>query len=43
MLWAVQYSEPFTCQTRLVFQSNSVHHLCSKWSILQEVDEEEEV
>lgn len=35
--------EASTCHTRLVFQSNSVHHLCSNRSILQEVDKEEEV
>lgn len=34
---------PFTCQTRLVFQSNSTRHLCSKRSILQGIDEEEEI
>lgn len=40
---AVPYPEASTCQTRLGFQSNSVHHLCSNRSILQEVDKEEEV
>lgn len=35
--------EASTCQTRSVVQSNSVHHLCSNRSILQEVDKEEEV
>lgn len=43
VLKALQYGNPLTCQTRLVFSSNSIHHLCVMPSLLQEIDEEEEI